>query len=260
MTSATSLHQPSNRQPFLPQNFYEAPQYASLKPVFLPRPPSPTTIATHLRSVHHGATRTTSPRQRKTLRTVMFDADGRLQSAKIDLETGEVRQHDYKDYFEKRSKPRRKLDALDTEPFWMRMPAATHSTGLARQHDGSRKKLFNGVKMYLQHLVQTDDLEESLAAIPFNRTVQSRLPTLADIIESANLLGIGGSTRGLVQTELLAMLTKLDFITPKTVREFKGCSVRHSERIAGHLRVIVRAFMAHAEASSVHLPLVQMTH
>jgi hypothetical protein len=190
----------------------------------------------------------------------MFDADGKLQDAKIDLKTGEVVQHVYKDRFKQPPKAKRDPNAPDTEPFWMCMPAAKRSTGLARQHDHSRKKLFNGVKMYLQHLLQTDELEYSLAAMPFKLLVQSKLPQLIEVIESANLLGTGGSTRGLVQPELLAMLTKLDFITSETVREFKGCSVRHSERIAGHLRVIVRAFIAQAEASSSHLPLAPLTH
>ena len=178
----------------------------------------------------------------------MFDADGKLQDAKIHLETGEVRPHAYKHHFEERPKAKRDSNAPNIEPFWMRMPAATRSIGLTRRHDNSRKKLFNGVKMYLQHLRQTGADEDPLTAVPFNLVVQSELPQILDIIESVNLLGTGGSTRGLVAAELLAMLTTFDFITSEAVREFRQCSTRHSERIAACLRVIVRAFVAQEES------------
>jgi hypothetical protein len=49
-----------------------------------------------------------SVRQRKTLRTVMHEPDGTLKGAKIDLVTGEVTPHQYKDFFEQG--PRARID------------------------------------------------------------------------------------------------------------------------------------------------------
>ena len=193
MINTTCLPQPGKQPPFLPHNFYEAPRYATFRPISLPRLPEATPPRYIRPSTDVTVRQTRSIPPRKTLRTYMFDADGKVRDAKINLETGEVRQHVYKDRFKQRLKATRDPNAPDIEPFWMRMPAATRSTGLARQHDKSRIKLFNGVKMYLQHLLQTDEREDSPAAIPFNLAVQSRLPQLTDIIESANLLGTGGS-------------------------------------------------------------------
>lgn len=186
-------------------------------------------------------------RQRKTLRTVMHEPDGTLKGAKIDLATGEVIPHQYKNYFEQGPRARIDPNAPDLEPFWMQMPAATRSTGVVPKHDKSRKKLHNGCKIYLQYLQRSDDLEYALLAIPFTAAITAQLPMLMEIIDSANRLDMGGNTRGLSRTLLLMMLANLDVITPATVQKFMDCSVRHSQRVAGCLRVIINAFMMLAE-------------
>jgi hypothetical protein len=178
-------------------------------------------------------------RQRKTLRTVMYDSDGRLTGAKIDLATGEVRPKQYKDYFEEGPKARVDPNAFDLEPFWMRMPAAERSTGLARQHDNSKTKLSNGVKIYVQDCF---DLDEALGS----------LPILDDLITGAAQIDLGGNTRPLNHRMLFAMLQHLDYISPLTVRAFMGCSEPHSRKVANCLCVIVTAFVAEAEREVIH--------
>ena len=127
------------------------------------------------------------------------------------------------------------------------MAVAKPKAGAAWEHDKSRKSLHNGCKIYLQHLDRSDDLEYAMLAIPFTAAVTQQLPMLMEIIDSANRLDMGGNTRGLSRTLLLSMLTNLEVITPVTVRDFMQCSVRHSQRVAGCLRVIINAFMMCAE-------------
>lgn len=235
--------------PFLPSNFYDAPQYAAFRPIRI----SSDQLSTSKQLISSVQARPSSTgiRQRKNLRTVstLFDPDRRLTGAKINLESGVLTRHDYKDYFVQGPKARRNPNAPDIEPFWMKMPAATRGTGPAPQQDKSRNKLHNGCKMYLQHLQWSDDLECALLAPPLSDAVAQELPMLTDIIESANLLDMGGSTRGLNRSLMLSMLCTLDVITPITVQDFMACSVRHSQRVAACLRVIVTAFMMRAEAT-----------
>jgi len=143
MIEAQHIRLTGKYPPFVPNNFYEAPQYASFRPIRIPfstPPPRPD---------YPSSTVKASPQKRlskrKTLRTVsvLFSTDGRMTGAKIDLATGEVQQHDYKDYFDKGVKARPKPDAADLEPFWLRMPAGSRSTGLPEQKDQSRKKHYS---------------------------------------------------------------------------------------------------------------------
>lgn len=217
MTPAAATHSLRNPAPFLHANFaYESPQYASL------RPTSAITLDVEADSI---------PCSRKTLRTVstLFNDEGRLVGAKINLLTGEVVAHDYKDYFERGPKARRNPNAPDCPPFWMHMAPGTRSSVQITQKDTSTTNRFNAVKMYLDGYLDLSDAAEDL-------------PLLQNIIESTNLLDLGGSTRPLNSGLLFSMLQHLDFITPKTVMEYMGCGRRHAQKVALCLRVIVNAF------------------
>jgi hypothetical protein len=172
---------------------------------------------------------------RKTMRTVsvLFNSDRRLSGAKIDLSTGEVVEHQYKDYFS-RPKAQPKLNAPDSDPFWMHMAPGTRSSVQIPQKDTSRCKRFNAVKMYVDGYLCLSDAADDL-------------PLLLDIIESANRLDLGGSTRPLNSSLLFGMLQHLDMITPQAVAEFMGCHLRHAQKVALCLRVIVNAFEKSAE-------------
>lgn len=178
------------------------------------------------------------PTARRKLRTVsvLFNANGRLQGAKIDMATGEVLPHAYKDYSDGKPKARPNPTAPDTEPFWMQpMHAPTMSadtTGYAEEtEDKSRKKLANGTKGYLQWYVYLKDAIEDF-------------PALDHIMSGATSLDLGGNTRGLNRQHLFTMLQNLDIISPTTVRAFANHSKSHSEKVAACLRIIVHGFMS----------------
>jgi hypothetical protein len=220
MTNAFHIHQTGKYPPFLPNNFYEAPQYASFRPIRIPSSISLTRP--------HAPSATVVPKskkrakERKTLRTVsvLFSADGRMTGAKIDLATGEVQQHDYKDYFDKGIRARPNPDAADLEPFWMRLPAGSGSTGLSGQKDKSRKKQYNSVKMYLECLQYPDSTSDQWGVSLWARVAKD-LPALIEIITNVNMLDLGGATRGLGERELLRMLASMDVISAHAVRELK---------------------------------------
>lgn len=220
-------------RPFLPRNFYEAPQYALYRPTSAPD--GPVELARPTCTQLPAANENTALRGRKTIRTVsvLFHPEGRLTGAKIDLATGEVVAHQYEEYFE-RPKARPLANAPDCDPFWMHMAPGTRSNVQIAQKDNSRCKRFNAVKMYLDGYLCLSDAAEDL-------------PLLRDIIESTNLLDLGGNTRPLNSGLLFGMLQYLDIITPKTVREYMGCEIRHSQKVALCLRVIVNAFEKTAE-------------
>jgi hypothetical protein len=111
----------------------------------------------------------------------------------------------------------------------MSMPAAMRSTGIVSEHDKSRGKRFNSVKMYLDGYTSLDEASDDL-------------PMLRDIIASVALLDLGGNTRPLNQNVLFWMLQHIDIITPEEVMNFMLCGLRHAQKVAGCLRVIVNAF------------------
>jgi|SRR5471030_1673992 len=169
---------------------------------------------------------------RHTLRTYMVGSEGTIVDAQIDLNTAEVTPHKYAS-FPVRAKPRAKLEPSDVLPSWMRIPAPQYVIRTPDQ-DISRKQLANGLKMYLDGYQTVDEAIENL-------------PLLDNLIVGATELEMKGSTRKLNRGILFAMLQQLDYITPKTVQDFMDCSVRHSQRVAQCLRVIVRAFEAEAD-------------
>lgn len=178
------------------------------------------------------------PRPRQTLRTVMLDAQRRMQGAKIDMVTGEVVPFAYKDYSSGMLKARRNPNAPDTDPFWMHPssmadtgPLAQEAAPAAAKPDRSRKKLVNATKSHLESYVSLAD------AIVDH-------PDLDHILYGAASLDMGGNTRGLNRKRLFTMLQNLDFITSHAVRQFAGHSKSHSEKVATCLSIIVHAFMS----------------
>jgi hypothetical protein len=173
-------------------------------------------------------------RKRRTLRTYMY-VDGRIHDARIDMHTGEVRQHEYKNRFRQspRISPNPKLQQM--KPFWMQSidPMLTVSSGEPKpdEKDVSRIKMANSAKEELQLYVCLRDAVEDF-------------PQLDDIICGATSLDLGGNTRGLNRAHIFTLLQQLDVISAFQVRKFAGHSKSHSEKVAVCLRIIVRAFAA----------------
>jgi hypothetical protein len=221
MTQIASPLQRSKYPPFLPYNFYEAPQYASFRPTLIPRltdaPPSPIL----LRQLGTAEPRVKVEVERKTLRTYMFDEAGRLQDAKINLETGEVTPHEYKRPAPK-LKARRDPNAPDQEPFWTQpLPELAAPEQVAKDGataDKSRKRFDNATKVHLENYARLDD---ALEVYP----------------------GLDNILTGALALSMFMMLQALDVISPTRVRELMGYSKSHSEKVAMVLRVIVTGFV-----------------
>jgi hypothetical protein len=186
---------------------------------------------------------------RKTVRTIMLDAAGLPVGAKIDMSTGEITPHTYHDYHPPMRKAKPNPLAQDLEPFWMSMPAGSRRVVTKPRANPSRKLIVNKCKMYLEYVVANDGSDAMCIGLPLNNVIAEQLPALMNIIDSVNLLDMGGNTRGLSRTALASMLLSLDNITAYGVRDFMNCSVRHSERVAGCLRIIVGAFVRMTEQS-----------
>lgn len=174
---------------------------------------------------------------RRTLRTVMFGEAGVLTDAQINLQTGEVTAHAYEPYYPQRTKARAKAEPSDIEPPWVRIPAPPRCLLQLGAFDKSRKKVVNSIQMYL---VDHMTLDEALVD----------LPLLDNLIVGAARLDLGGNSRPLSSSLLFALLKNLDVITPITVRDFRGCSERHSQKLAQALRIIIAAFNAEANKLS----------
>ncbi|THC44462.1 hypothetical protein C2862_08240 [Massilia sp. Mn16-1_5] len=163
----------------------------------------------------------------------MFDESGRLQDAKINLETGEVAPHEYRRAAPK-LKARRNPDAPDQEPFWTQplpeIAAPEQAAKVIATADKSRKRFDNTAKVHLENYARLDDAREVY-------------PGLDNILTGALALSMGGNTRPLRRNVMFMMLQSLEVISPMRVRELMGFSKPHSEKVAMVLRVIVTGFM-----------------
>ena len=231
-----------------PSHIFPSPVEAALACAdFLPtRPVRPSTIQKS-RTAHGPIGRAILAQQelaqRKTLRTVMRCENGTIASAKIDLETGEVVPHDYKDYFERQPRPRANPDAPEIDPFWMQLTAPERDSKVVGLPDRSRKKTVNSVQPHLLRILErAQNAEEVVVPTSLRNAVEVQLPSLVTIIEAANSLDMDGNTRGLCVDVLLAMLLHIDIISTAAITNFAGYSQTHSERYASCLRVIVSAF------------------
>jgi hypothetical protein len=237
----TGFSSHGTHQPFLPQNFYDAPQHASFRPTSATTFEVPSTrTQSPLLSIPAVVAANILP-SRKTLRTfsTLFDDEGRLAGAKIDLSTGEVVAHDYKDYFEQGPKARRKSISPDIEPFWMKSleradGAATAAATAPNKRRGQPPK------------VHTNSLRAHLAGFSAPGFALANLLHLDRIVTGAVNLDMGGNTRASSKKLAVSLLQRLDFISAQGVRDYmhltlRPCGERHSQKIAVYLRVIETA-------------------
>lgn len=166
------------------------------------------------------------------LRTFMY-AEGRIQNARIDMHTGEVRPREYKGRYRQMPRATPNPEAQHLEPFWMRpldpLPFADSVELEPVEKDVSRIKMVNTAKDILQFYVCLRDAVEDF-------------PQLDDIICGSTALDLGGNTRGLNRAHVFTLLQQLDIISAFEVRRFAGHSKSHSEKVAKCLRIIARAF------------------
>jgi hypothetical protein len=168
---------------------------------------------------------------RKTLRTVIINADASIAGACIDLVTGEITARQYRAQ-PKRSRPRAKtIDTVENPPHWTRIPPPDRGVCDPLADDKGRKKLLNPLKNDLHGYLTLSDVYEDF-------------PFFESILHGTLLLDMGGNTRCLRPAVVFAMLQHLKIISSETVRSFIGCSARHAQKVAQCLRIIVTAFVS----------------
>jgi hypothetical protein len=180
------------------------------------------------------------PKVRRTLRTVLFDDAGTSVGARLDLLTGEILPHAYKDYPQRGPKARRNPDAPDIEPFWVKMIVAAPSIGTTEAPTGGKKKRGRPAT------VHANSLKACLSSFDAPGFALAGLPFLDQIVTGAVNLDMDGNTRPLSKKLVVSLLQRLDVISAEGVREYmrltlRQCSERHAQKIAQCLRVIETA-------------------
>jgi hypothetical protein len=170
---------------------------------------------------------------RRTMRTWMRTADGSYITAKIDLETGEVVPHPYS-IRELPKKVTAKTGTSEFDPPWVTIPPPDHGATEPLKSKRLRKQMLN-------------PLRATLRGYSTLEAVFSDFPYFENIFFGALMLDMGGNTRTLSPALVLALLQNLKIISSETIQCFMGCGVRHAEKVALTLRVMVTAFVKERE-------------
>lgn len=181
---------------------------------------------------------------RYTLRTVTLHDGVLLKGAKIDLRTGIVTPHEYKDYAYKRPTFSVKAEPFDCVPPWIRIPASTcrwthkmFAVGTQPVKNQTRGR---------RSMTMINTLKPHLQGFASSRKALSGLPVFDDIVTGVAKLDRHGNTRDLNKYQMTAMLAELDVISSDAVMEWMGCEKRHAQKIAACLRLIISMALPHA--------------
>lgn len=188
--------------PFLPNDFYKAPQYALYRPV----------DATTLLLV--------SPKQ--------TDAVARKADWAQQVRANEIRGWlDNLHLMHESYVAKHPGNLAEIRRYSGAVPAMTTTATVAVKKTKGRPKkaVTNRIKPYL-------------ADFMFPKDALERLPLFDDIVTGAVHLDAGGNTRPLSKTMMVSLLQVLDEITTAAVQESTNKSLRHAQRIALCLRII----------------------
>lgn len=180
----------------------------------------------------------------KFARTIITNKDGTITTARINLETGEIKPFNYS-----KSAPMIKAIAkkkhiitdysakgnlLAEEPFWVAyIDTNSDVEGTDKNITQYRKNKQNPNNVYLQDYMHIND------AIEDN-------PKLEDMITGISNLDCGND-KPLNTSLLFNMLRDLDEVNQDTIESYTGFSKAYSRRLAQYLRVLVNAFDGHIE-------------
>lgn len=171
---------------------------------------------------------------KKFVRTTITNQDGTITSARINIETGEIKPYTYND-----NTPDIEIipkeNAGQDAPFWMSYLGKEEYEPTKDKPTISRKNKTNNNNVFLKEF---DTLSEALEAIP----------QLDNMITGVSRLSCGNN-KPINQKLLFAMLRDLDDINQDTVQEYTGYSTNYSRRLAQYMRVLVNAFDNHVEYS-----------
>lgn len=228
MTNAFHIHQTGKYPPFLPSNFYEAPQYVAYRPSTAITPTETPASNITRSAANPGQAAPTKPRTKKP-RPATRQAEWERQAQAHEIHGWLDNLHlRYENYIAGNSN--RPAVPLSCGSITNAEQAVTVKTvgPVVKKARGAPKKVFpNRLKPYLKNFM-------------FPRDALGRLPMFDDIVTGA-VKDSGGNTTPLSKTMMVSLLQGLDEIAAGPIQEDTGLSLRHSQRIAMCLRVIEQA-------------------
>jgi hypothetical protein len=181
----------------------------------------------------------------KYIRTVML-VDGEYKTARITVETGEIKPYNYakkKDDKPKARPSQATIDARATQrfsgpgdllgyvPHWVTIAPPERSVA---QPDPTKPGAMRKSKpnpngqLLADYLFVTDAIEA--------------FPCLDDMFVGCANLDAGGNTRPMNTGLLFSLLRDLNDINIETIQAYTGCSESHSYKLAAYLRILSTAF------------------
>lgn len=194
---------------------------------------------------------------KKYIRTTLKLDDGTYVSARINMETGEVKPYSYA----KKSKlvitkPKQNVvdritdydaegDLLGYEPSWLHV-SKTERDIAETKADGVKPRSWKSM---------ANPNHTILAEFSTMQDACAEFPWLEDILFGVTHIGCG-NTRPLSMKKFFYMLRDLDEINVETVYAYTAYSEKHCYRLAQHMRVLVAAFNREVTRQGHNLKLI----
>lgn len=231
MTNTALPLQRGKYPPFLPRNFYEAPQYSAHRSASAITPLFPTPSITEPAATPICLVQAKQCARRKRSAVPQGERERQARADEIHgtLDGLYLR---YENYIAKNidGPAVSPADDTDTSTPTSVEPAPTFKVVIlaAKKGRGQPKKIVaNRLKPYLVEFIYPRDALRSL-------------PMFDDIVTGVVNLDAGGNTRNLSGAVLVSLLQGLDNISTAAIQEATGKSERHCQRIGQYLRIIER--------------------
>lgn len=238
-------HPNHNHQPFLPNNFYEAPQYEAF------RPPEAATLHGEPSHTRHQVFNLDVPKQSSPDKSIAL-----TQTLSTPLPGGRRAER------ESRARAREIRGQLDNlhllyelhtqkggEPIRFATPVSRTYTNVCQAQGTSpgpklgrgrpKKVVVNRLKPYLQRFI-------------FPKDALLHLPMFDDIVAGTVRADMGGNTRSFGKTIIVSFLQRLDVLSAEAVQEEMKGSLRNAQKMAMCLRIIEREAFKVAEKHWYH--------
>lgn len=221
MTQIASPLQRGKYPPFLPYNFYEAPQYAAYRPIAAITPSQLSDVPTTGSWAESTASSPVRTPSRPPGRRAEWESKMRAEEIHGWLDNLHLLHENHVAV-----KGRSGTTGFPICPAVDRVAIVPVALAATQKTRGRPKKVVpNRLKPYLQNFI-------------FAKDALQILPGFDDIVHGAVRLDAGGNTRPLSKTMMVSLLQVLDEIRAEAVQESIGGSLRHAQRVAMCLRVI----------------------
>jgi hypothetical protein len=227
MTNALHIHQTGKYPRFLPNNFYEAPQYATYRPTAaIAQPQESVSSILGTRAEPSAVTVACTQQKRPAGRKAEYERKARAEEIHGWLDNLHLC---YENYVATASssaatalRPLSHMTTDATSTAQVAMPVVKKARGRPK------KSVTNRLKPFLKNFI-------------FPRDALAALPMFDDIVTGAVRLDAGGNTRPMSKTMMVSLLQVLDEVTTEAIQEVIHCSLRHAQRLAQYLRIIEQA-------------------